>query len=84
MITQIKIIQKQSQLVTHIQMQTGKSKTVLEPVDGLDEQTRRALTTRHGTRKSRGGRTTQVEVSMNGDIVKASQQQIKQSKEIQD
>ena len=28
----------------------GKSKTVLEPADGLDEQTRRAVTTRHGTR----------------------------------
>ena len=64
----------------------GKSKTVLEPADGLDEQTRRAVTTRHGTR-ARGGRGNEgktVEVSMNGAIVNASQQQVKQSKEIQD
>ena len=63
----------------------GKSKTVLEPAAGLDEQTRRAVTTRHGTR-ARGGRGNQgktVEVSMNGAIADASQQQIKQSKEIQ-
>ena len=64
----------------------GKSKTVLEPAAGLDEQTRRAVTTRHGTR-ARGGRGNQgktVEVSMNGAIADASQQQVKQSKEIQD
>ena len=64
----------------------GKSKTVLEPAAGLDEQTRRAVTTRHGTR-ARGGRGNEgktVEVSMNGAIANASQQQIKQSKEIQD
>ena len=64
----------------------GKSKTVLEPAAGLDEQTRRAVTTRHGTR-ARGGRGNQgktVEVSMNGAIANASQQQVKQSKEIQD
>lgn len=64
----------------------GKSKTVLEPAAGLDEQTRRAVTTRHGTRSQnlRGGGTKQVEASMNGAIANASQQQIKQSKEIQD
>ena len=64
----------------------GKSKTVLEPAAGLDEQTRRAVTTRHGTR-ARGGRGNEgktVEVSMNGAIANVSQQQIKQSKEIQD
>ena len=32
----------------------GKSKTVLEPAAGLDEQTRRAVTTRHGTRNLGG------------------------------
>ena len=64
----------------------GKSKTVLEPAAGLDEQTRRAVTTRHGTRSQnlRGGGTKQVEASMNGAIANASQQQVKQSKEIQD
>ena len=64
----------------------GKSKTYLEPADGLDEQTRRAVTTRHGTRSQnlRGGGTKQVEASMNGAIANASQQQVKQSKEIQD
>jgi len=63
----------------------GKSKTVLEPAAGLDEQTRRAVTTRHGTRSQnlRGGGTKQVEASMNGAIANASQQQVKQSKEIQ-
>ena len=49
----------------------GKSKTVLEPAAGLDEQTRRAVT--------KGGKGTE-----NGAIANASQQQVKQSKEIQD
>ena len=64
----------------------GKSKTVLEPAAGLDEQTRRAVTTRHGTRSQnlRGGGTKQVEASMNGAIANASQQQVKQTPEIQD
>jgi len=64
----------------------GKSKTVLEPAAGLDEQTRRAVTTRHGTRNKnlKGGGTKKVEVSMNGAIANASQQQVKQSQEIQD
>ena len=64
----------------------SKSKTYLEPAAGLDEQTRRAVTTRNGTRNKnlRGGGTTQVEASMNGAIANASQQQVKQSKEIQD
>ena len=64
----------------------GKSKTVLEPAAGLDEQTRRAVTTRHGTRNlgGQGNRGKTVEVSMNGAIANASQQQVKQSKEIQD
>ena len=64
----------------------GKSKTVLEPAAGLDEQTRRAVTTRNGTRNKnlRGGGTKKVETSMNGAIANASQQQVKQSKEIQD
>ena len=64
----------------------GKSKTVLEPAAGLDEQTRRAVTTRNGTRNKnlRGGGTKKVETSMNGAIANASQQQVKQSQEIQD
>lgn len=49
----------------------GKSKTYLEPAAGLDEQTRRAVT--------KGGKGTE-----NGAIANASQQQVKQSKEIQD
>ena len=70
---------------TYQDPKTGASKSVLEPVDGLDEQTRRALTTAHGTRNKnlRGGGTTQVDASMYGDIAKVSQQQIRQSKEIQ-
>ena len=64
----------------------GKSKTVLEPAAGLDEQTRRAVTTRHGFRTpgGQGKNKTKVEVQMNGVIANASQQQVKQSKEIQD
>ena len=63
----------------------GKSKTVLEPAAGLDEQTRRAVTTRHGFRTpgGQGKNKTKVEVQMNGVIANASQQQVKQSKEIQ-
>lgn len=70
---------------TYQDPKTGASKSVLQPVDGLDEQTRRALTTAHGTRNKnlRGGGTTQVDASMYGDIAKVSQQQIRQSKEIQ-
>lgn len=49
----------------------GKSKTVLEPAAGLDEQTRRAVT--------KGGKGAE-----NGAIANASQQQVKQSQEIQD
>ena len=70
---------------TYQDPKTGASKSVLQPVDGLDEQTRRALTTAHGTRNKnlRGGGTTQVDASMYGDIAKVSQQQIRQSKDIQ-
>ena len=70
---------------SYVDPTSGRTKSVLQPVDGLDEQTRRALTTAHGTRNlnQRGGRTTQVDASMYGDIAKVSQQQIKQSPEIQ-
>ena len=70
---------------SYVDPTSGRTKSVLQPVDGLDEQTRRALTTAHGTRNQnlRGGGTTQVDASMYGDIARVSQQQIKQSPEIQ-
>ena len=70
---------------SYVDPTSGRTKSVLEPAAGLDEQTRRALTTAHGTRNQnqRGGGTTQVDASMYGDIARVSQQQIKQSPEIQ-
>ena len=70
---------------SYVDPTSGRTKSVLEPEAGLDEQTRRALTTAHGTRNQnlRGGGTTQVDASMYGDIARVSQQQIKQSPEIQ-
>lgn len=71
---------------SYVDPTTGRTKSVLEPEEGLDEQTRRALTTAHGTRNQnqRGGGTTQVDASMYGAIAKTSRAQIVQSKEIQE
>ena len=71
---------------SYVDPTTGRSKSILEPEEGLDEQTRRALTTAHGTRNQnqRGGGTTQVDASMYGVIARTSRAQIAQSPEIQE